>query len=202
MTRRRQWSRVKDEAMRVTVTERDVGYLDPGIGGLLDVFNRMGRLATTSSCIGRIALVEGKVHWGRDGESRIVYKTHSHLTPEELVRVLSRGYQNLWLKATGPIMHMRTNSVECARYLLEKAREHGFKHSGIISYDGSSGVVVELMSASQISTPLVVDGVIVVKLGRRHLEALVRRANGAIEEGRRRLSSLASELSTNPGACG
>ena len=202
MTRRKPWVKVKDDAVKSILLERDVGYLDVGIGPILETLNSVKNIATTSSCLGRIAIVEGIVHWGRDEDSRIAYKTHGKITPEAILRVLSRGFSNLWLKATGPILHARTNSLECALHMLSKARENGFKHSGIISHGTPSGTVVELMSASQLSTPLVVNGVVVIRMGREYLEALANKANSTVEEGRRRLKSFVDSLLADPGPCG
>jgi tRNA wybutosine-synthesizing protein 3 len=202
VSRRKTWSKVREEALGAVVRERDVGYLDPGIADVLNTLNSLGKLATTSSCNGRIAFVEGKVHWGRDRESRIVYKTHGRIIPEDILRIISRGFRDLWLKATGPIMHVRTNDFDCAMHLLEKARENGFKHSGIISHGNPGGIVVELMSANQMSTPLVADGAILVKLGSRQLSVLAEKANRTVEEGRRRLAWLVEDLARNPGFCG
>ena len=202
MVRRRTWDKVREEALNAIIRERDIGYLDPGIADILNALNSLRKLATTSSCIGRIAFVEGKVHWGRDGDSRIVYKTHGRIAPEDIIRVLSRGHRDLWLKATGPIMHVRISDFECALHLLEKAREHGFKHSGIISYGNPGGIVVELMSANQMSAPLAINGIILVKLGGRQLNVLADKANRTVEEGRRKLRLLVENLLKEPSVCG
>lgn len=202
MARRKPWVRVKDDAVGSVLLERDVGYLDIGIGPVLERLNSVKKIATTSSCLGRVSLVEGAVHWGRDDGSRIAYKTHGKISPELILRVLSRGFSNLWLKATGPILHARSSSLECALHVLLKARENGFKHSGIISHGGPGGTVVELMSASQLAVPLVVDGIVVVRTSREYLEALARRANETVQEGRRRLNSFVDALLADQGPCG
>lgn len=202
MSRRKPWARVKEDSVNSILVERDIGYLDVGIAPILESLNSLKGVATTSSCIGRVALVEGPFHWGRDEDSRIAYKTHSRITPEAILRVMSRGFTDLWLKATGPILHARTSSLDCALHLLGKARESGFKHSGVISHGGPGGSVVEIMSASQLSAPLIVGGVVVVRMGRDYLEALAGRANATVEEGRRRLRLLVDSLLTDPGPCG
>ncbi len=200
MARKRQWSKVKEEARDIVVKERDIGYLDPGIEEIINILNGIPGIATTSSCIGRVTIIEGVVHWGRDGDSRILYKTHGLLKPVDIEKILSRGFRNAWLKATGPILHVRTKTLECALHLLSKARETGFKHSGIISYSQEGGAVVELLSASQMAAPIVINGVSIVKTG-SHLELLAGKANSVVEEGRSRLYSLVSELMRNPGPC-
>ncbi len=184
----------------VILEEKDVGYLDPGISRVLEVLNSIKGLTTTSSCIGRVVLVEGKVHWGREKDSRILYKTHDQIRPQDILRVIARGFENVWLKATGPIMHVRTRGLDCAIHLLEKARRSGFKHSGIIAYNNNEAVV-ELLSAPQMASPIVIEGVIVVRTGPQ-LEYLAGRANMVVESGRQRLFSLSNSISSDPGPCG
>jgi len=200
LARKKDWSRIKEEAQRATGTERDIGYLDPGIGGILEEINRIPLVATTSSCLGRIALVEGRWHWERDEGARIVYKTHGALRVEDVLIALSRGYDYLWLKATGPILHLRTPSLDCALHILGLARESGFKHSGIIS-GSDAGFVVELIAATQLYTPLVLDGRRIVRLDWESLSRLVEAANSTVSEGRRRLQALVKAFSDGPGAC-
>jgi len=166
--------------------ERIIGYLDPGAEEILARLNSRPSLWTTSSCTGRITIVEGSFHWERD-DARIVYKTHDPLSLEELLRVLGRPFSDLWLKVTGPIIHFQTPSSDCAFTLLEAARRAGFKHSGVIS----SGEVytVEVVAPTRIDAPLRIEWRDVYSLD--GLPSLVAKANAALEEGRRRLNRLA-----------
>ncbi len=179
----------KPDIERMLFEERVIGYLDPGAEAFLRSLNARGNLWTTSSCIGRIAVVEGRFHWERGG-SRIVYKTHDPLSLEELLRVLARPFPDLWLKASGPIIHFQTPRLECALSLLETARNTGFKHSGIIS--GGQVYTIEVAAPTRIDAPL--------RVGRRDLytidglAVLVEKANEALLEGRRRLERLARSV--------
>ena len=197
----RSWEWSKRKAAQAIVEERDVGYLDPGIASILEKLNSLPGLATTSSCIGRVALVEGTVHWGRDEDSRILYKTHGEITVEEIMRVVSRGTPDVWLKATGPIMHVRARSLDCAIHLLSLARESGFKHSGIIAHSRGGGSVIELLSAAQMAVPLVVGGSPIFS-STRQLALIVEKANMIVREGRVRLAKLVDQIAESPGSCG
>jgi len=201
VARRREWARVKEEALGAVEEERDVGYLDPGISGILERLNSIPLIATTSSCIGRVALVEGEWHWERDEGARIAYKTHGTLREEDILTIIARGYRNLWLKATGPILHIRTPIMDCALHILAAARGAGFKHSGIISAGGPGGIVVELIAATQIYAPLILEGRRLVRLDRESLAQLVKAANETVKEGRRRLEELTESVVSEPGAC-
>jgi len=184
----------------IIAEERDIGYLDPGIEDVLRRLNSLKGVSTTSSCIGRVAIVEGPIHWGRGEDTRIVFKTHGRVRPEDILRVVGRGFESLWLRANGPILHLRVSSLDCAAHILAMARPHGFKHSGVISLS-REGPVVELMSAAQMSTPLVLAGRPVVRLDSAGLERLAGAANMVVEEGRRGLEELVSTLTASPGPC-
>jgi len=198
------WASLKAHVERLIRVDSIIGYLDPGILGILRRLNSLEGLATTSSCIGRITFIEGERHWDRSG-SRIVYKTHTRITAGALKRVLSRPFPSLWLKVSGPILHVKTVSVECALHLLEKARRHGFKHSGILSVErggeaGYTSAVVEIMSSIDVAIPLRIKGENLVSF--EDADKMASTLNALLLEGRRRLEGLADDLFKDPGPCG
>jgi len=202
LARRMPWKRFKEDLPERLLRERDIGYLDPGIEPMLERINSVPGLATTSTCIGRVTIVEGEWPWERGEEAaRIVYKTHTRLTLERLMAALSLGYCNLWLRVSPPLLHVRAASEECALHLLELARRTGHKHSGIISLAGEAGIVVEIMSGAQFTLPLTARCARTVTLSAPSLERLVSLVNETLEENRRRLSSLAESVSRDPGPC-
>lgn len=177
----------------VIYEERIIGYLDPGAERFLRALNSHPGLWTTSSCTGRITVVEGERHWER-GRTRVVYKTHDPITVAELMRVLSRPFRNLWLKATGPIIHFQTKSLRCAVKLLETARTSGFKHSGIF-HATREAITIEVIAPTRVDAPLRVGGLDLHT--ERGLNLLVAKANEALLDGRKRLEKLAKALATN-----
>lgn len=194
------WVSYKESVVREILEDSVIGYLDPGILELLLRLNRLKRLATTSSCTGRITIIEGERHWDRNA-SRIVYKTHTGISPEIFSRVLKGPFDNLWLKVSGPILHIRTVSIECALHILGKARLHGFKHSGIayVKPEEVGGIVVEVMSSIDVAAPLKIGGTVLVDLG--ETAKIVETANRFLAEGKKRLEDLVSDLTSDPGPC-
>ncbi|WP_083774060.1 tRNA(Phe) 7-((3-amino-3-carboxypropyl)-4-demethylwyosine(37)-N(4))-methyltransferase [Acidilobus saccharovorans] len=178
------------ELRRTLLEERLIGYLDPCAESYLMKLNGPF-IRTTSSCTGRITIVEGEWHWLRDS-ARIVFKTHSKISVYQLASALAKPFDNLWLKVTGPIIHARVYGVETVRQLMLAAREAGFKHSGIMYIDADGKeFVVEMLSAVQLSMPLRSQGLWIVRPD--SLSSIVDMANSALEEGWRRLARL-SEL--------
>lgn len=193
------WLKVKEEALKAIWEDRVIGYLDPGAEKFLYLLNKPALIVTTSSCVGRITIVEGKWHWERD-EARVVYKTHESLEKRVLESHLAKSYyEDLWLKVTGPIIHIRTPRLMCAHHIIKHARVSGFKHSGIISLDNVRGHVVEVMSGVQLMVPLKKGGRPLLNV--EPLEDLVSMANEALKEGRGRLETFSSKVSSEPGPC-
>ena len=194
-----QWLKFKRALLERVWEDRLIGYLDPGAERFLEALNKPKLLVTTSSCTGRITVVEGLWHWERE-EARVLYKTHDPIDVETLWKHATRPFAaNVWLKVTGPIIHFRTPSLRCASKLLQHARSSGFKHSGLISIDPVEGHTVEVMSGVQLMIPLRRDGVTIID--RSSLEKLAAMANEALLEGRRRLETLSAKLSLDPGGC-
>ncbi|MEM0341085.1 MAG: hypothetical protein QXN05_02180 [Acidilobaceae archaeon] len=193
------WLKYKKSVLEGLLEERLIGYLDPGAEEVLNKLNSPPLLLTTSSCIGRITLVEGEEHWSRK-RARVVYKTHDFIEISELNKTLARGFSTLWLKVSGPIIHFRTPRLACAFYALSLARKHGFKHSGVVSRHSRLGYSLELMSSIQMIVPLRLKGVDLFNESK--LEILVSEANALFRESRKRLTDLSQELSETPGLCG
>jgi len=177
----------------VLLEERMVAYLDPGAEWVLRALNEPPGLATTSSCMGRITLIEGEWPWERRSTTRVVFKTHTWLSLERLLLEISKPYENLWLKVTGPIAHIRASTPECGEWLLSRAREEGFKHSGAITLEARGGCcVIEVAAPTGFSCPLRLGWLNLY--GINQLRVIVRRANRALALGRRRLARLASRV--------
>ncbi|MGC9134224.1 tRNA-wybutosine modification methyltransferase TYW3 [Caldisphaera sp.] len=165
--------------------ERIIGYLDPHAEEFILELNGE-KFGTSSSCLGRITIIEGKWPWERD-KSRIVYKSHEKISIYNIANVISRPFNDLWLKVTGPIIHIRTERIDCALNILNIARISGFKHSGIIS-SSDNVFTVELMSAVQITMPLKINDTFV--FSKESLNEIINKANDALDEGHRRLRKL------------
>ncbi len=195
------WYEFKNKYLDSLLEERLVSYLDPGAEEILYKINSLENVVTTSSCIGRITIVEAEFPWERREDSRIVLKTHSKVDEFKIALVLSRDLAPLWLKVTGPIIHFRIKNFECASALLNIARRSGFKHSGIISIDerGPSCCTVEINSPTQMIVPLKTKKKVLIR--GNDLKVLVLLANEILFEGRKRLRNLVSNIDSIKDFC-
>ena len=186
------WRRRREMFYRRMLEDREIGYLDPGIEEVLEEFFRRPGSYTTSSCSGRITLVDAPWPWSRR-DSEVVFRSHDPVTVEEVAGIMEQPVlHTLWLVAAGPIIHVVTTGVEEAFSILDAARRAGFKHSGILS-SSEKGILVELRTGIRIVTPLKKGDMILVP--RDRLPLLVDLANRSVAEGRRRLRRLKAELS-------
>ncbi|MCE4606064.1 MAG: hypothetical protein F7B59_01855 [Desulfurococcales archaeon] len=146
------WHERKKRFYERMLEDKEIGYLDPGIERLLEAFFHRDGLYTTSSCIGRITVLYGLYPWERDSTS-IIFKKHGKID-EETVRyyIENPSYEHLWLRVTGPIVHVICKDEKWAQWIIEIARKSGFKHSCIFSM--KDDIVVEIMSSIQVTMPL------------------------------------------------
>ncbi len=157
---------------------------------LLEFNKRLGDYYTTSSCSGRICVVEARrfsFSKGRGG-FRFVEKWHRPVTIGEVLNVLKKVEgDNVWLIARAPILHVVARDVEKALRLMDIARRAGFKRACIFSI-GDKGVVIEIQGEDRIDIPVIIDGVWV--LTREGLGKAVELVNEALMFGKFRLASF------------
>ncbi len=187
-----EWKKRKREYTARIVEDRDIGYLDPGIEPYLEAINSRPDSYTTSSCIGRVSIIDAPAPWAKR-EGSVVFKKHGEITVGELETVLkTRPKHTYWIVASGPIIHVMTRSLQEALYILGKAREAGFKHSGITSAS-NKGFLVEIISSTQLILPIKRGDSRIPGDG-GSLDILVETINETVREGRRRLDKFMEAL--------
>lgn len=180
-----EWQRRREEAYRRFVEDIEVGYVDRDIVDFIKLVFSKKRVFTTSSCSGRIVVVDALYPWLREG-AHIIFKKHSPVTVSEIQDIVrQRPLYRYWLVVSGPIIHFNTASLEDTQRLLNTLRESGFKHSGVISIS-SSGIVVEAVSG--VWTPFLLrDGDLIAVSSLQHIVGV---ANSILAEGKNRLERL------------
>lgn len=162
------------------------GRVDPDIVDLLERINSSSDYYTTSSCSGRIQLAACE-HPGEKGKLRVLAKWHRPIRVEELVLALNSSQEpSIWFSVHPPILHIVARDIEAAKRLLVRARNSGFKHSGIQGL--GRRVVVEIMSMERLETPLRLHGMDL--MGPWAYPMLVEAANKLLTRSKRRLEKL------------
>jgi tRNA wybutosine-synthesizing protein 3 len=190
---REAWNERKREAWLKIFEDLEIGYLDVELLPLLVLLNRDVNLFTTSSCSGRITVMDANYPWERD-ETAIVFKTHGPIASFELEFMYKvPPHKRYWLIVSGPIIHIYSRSIKLALKILQLARRVGFKHSGVMNYSSERGAFIELVTGVYVTQLIRTREIVLVN--QRDLEHLARTFNQALIEGKRRLNSLYQELS-------
>lgn len=180
---------LKDKALqRLDVEGADE---DKNLQMLLQKINALKAYFTTSSCSGRIALIE-LPHIGAKKEAKFVGKWHRKITKEELARAIKKYRRGeLWLISQGPIIHVAARSLEDALLLLKTALRCGFKKSGIISIS-KYRVIIEILSTERMDLPLGTRGKVLCD--DTMLDFFVEKANAVINRSGSKLKRLIKEV--------
>ena len=160
-----------------------IGEWDKHIVELCEKINYFDNYYTTSSCSGRIAVIKD-IPNERGG----LFEFVSHDLIDGLD--LSEKKGDLKFKSEPPILHVACRSLEDAEELLEKAREVGWKRSGIISL--GKNIIVELLSTEKLEFPLMKDGKLLVS--EEFLEIVLDKSNENLKKGWEKISLLSSKF--------
>jgi len=154
------------------------GCLDKHIKKLCDKINSNKNYYTTSSCSGRIILIKSA---DKKGKKLFLFRTHDKISFNELKKQLkhiekSRIKEMVYFKQEPCILHVASRSLADGLKLLMKAREAGWKRSGMIA--SGKRIILELMSTEHIEMPIVNKGKILVSDS--FLKLLVNEANNKL----------------------
>jgi len=170
------------------IREGEEGRVDFDIFDFLREFNELSNYYTTSSCSGRIMIVDAfslSFAKGR-GLAKILAKWHRPVTLSEVLGAINSGV-NLWLLTRGPILHVVAKDVESAMDLTRLAKDAGFKRSSILSIK-DWGVVIEIESDDRLDIPIKVNGELL--LNNNQLSEIINAANETLMFGKLRLVRL------------
>jgi tRNA wybutosine-synthesizing protein 3 len=178
----------KDALNNLCASER-LQDVDENLKPLLTLINKKKDYYTTSSCSGRITLLEDR---GGKGDDKIQAKWHKKVTLDELLHELKKCGGKIWFKYECPIIHVVARDADKASKLLVIAHEAGFKRAGIHSIK-KERVLLEILSTERIELPVTEDGQILVDS--EHLSRIVAEANRKYEVGLWKLEKLAEKIS-------
>jgi tRNA wybutosine-synthesizing protein 3 len=107
--------------------------VDEGILPLLELINSIEGCYTSSSCAGRIVLLEIPQIGDKRGATFLGI-WHRTIQPEELKAAADQASHGLlWLLAQAPILHIGVQTPELADTLVKTAVSCGFKNSAVKS---------------------------------------------------------------------
>lgn len=175
------------QKLRHAVTEK---LVDNKIIPILNLINNLDDYYTSSSCYGRIVLLEiPKI--GDKKNAKWLGKWHGKITPIDVLSSLKNASKGqLWILAQSPIIHVYSKTQKAADQLLKAAVSCGFKHSGFKSIE--KNIVIELASTERLDVPVGRDGCIFCN--DEYIDLIVEISNDIIDRSVEKLSRFENFL--------
>ncbi|WP_297066365.1 hypothetical protein [Thermococcus sp.] len=176
------------ESLRRALEEDKV---DHDIIPLLEKLNALESYFTTSSCSGRISVME-MPHFGDKLNSVWLGKWHREVSVEEVLEAVRKHKSGqLWFLVRSPILHVSARTMEDAVRLLNLAIGLGFKYSNIKSVSHKK-LLVEIRSTERMDVPLGENGELWVD--EEYIERIVKIANDQLRRFKGKLKKLEENL--------
>ncbi|WP_456368117.1 tRNA(Phe) 7-((3-amino-3-carboxypropyl)-4-demethylwyosine(37)-N(4))-methyltransferase Taw3 [Thermococcus sp.] len=178
--------KAKREALKSLFTAMLDGKVDEDIIDLLLLINSIRGIYTTSSCSGRIGIIE-EPSLGAKPLSRWLIKVHREMTFQEAKKALERVEKGLiFLKSQPPIFHIGAEDIERAKMLHELGLASGFKYTTFKVI--SNRYLVEINGTEYLTVPLGRDGKIMVSDD--YLNFAIEIGNSMLKRSKERLPRL------------
>ncbi len=181
----------KERAMKGLRKALAEDKVDKDVIPLLKRINALDNYFTTSSCSGRISVME-MPHFGDKVNSVWLGKWHREVTAEEVLEAIGKHKSGqLWFLVRSPILHVAARTMEDAVELLNLAIGLGFKYSNIKSVSHKK-LLVEIRSTERMDVPLGEDGELWVD--EEYTERIVSLANAQVRRFKGKLKRMGEEI--------
>jgi tRNA wybutosine-synthesizing protein 3 len=180
----------KKSAIKKLEKACNAGEVDKGILPILNIINKSENYYTSSSCFGRIVVLEIP-EIGDKKNAKFLGRWHRSIEFEEVISSLKNAKKGqLWLLSQSPVIHIIAKTPEASDSLLKKAISCGFKHSGMKSFGKKN--VVEVCSTERLDAPIGLDGKLFCNDDHMHL--LVNISNEIIKKSTKKLKIFQEKL--------
>lgn len=168
------------------------GTYDPQIKKLCSLINQHPDFVTTSSCSGRIVLLQLPKQ-AKKNNARFLFQSHTLIKAHHIKEKLQHYAEKdlLTFKQEAPILHIATKSSPLAEALITLGQHCGFKRSTIITT--KKKIVVEIRSMEQIEAPIVDKHMLISD---DYLRYLVNCANQKLKKGWQQIQKLEKRWTT------
>ncbi len=178
--------KAKREALTSLFTAMREGKVDEDIIDLLLLINSIKGIYTTSSCSGRIGIIEEPA-LGAKPLSRWLIKVHRPIEFEEAKNALKDAREGLiFLKSQPPIFHVVAEDMEKAKKLHELGLASGFKYTTFKVI--SNRYLVEINATEYLTAPLGKDGNVLVN--EEYLRFAIEVGNSMLRHSKGRLPRI------------
>lgn len=153
----------------------NIGSWDKKLVTLCNKINKNKNYYTTSSCSGRVVLLKAS---DKKIEDAFLFRTHDTTSFKKLKKALDEiDYHDLVeFQQTSCILHVACRTIDDALLIVKKAKEAGWKRSGVMSSGERS--MVELHSTESMCLPIMDKKKILVD--NSYLKLIVEQANNKL----------------------
>lgn len=148
---------------------------DKPLGPYLDMINSTNGCVTSSSCYGRILLLN-KPSESKEKAS-FVDKWHRKVDEKEVLEALKQEKGFIWFKVDPLILHISCKDVETAKKVLKSKNKAGIKRGGVF-HMAPERVQIEVEGTQKMESPVKKKDMLV---GKDYIELLVNEANKKFE---------------------
>ena len=162
-----------------------IGEIDKDIKKLVEKINSKENFYTTSSCAGRIVLLEKESK--KKFDCTWIFKKHDTVKFKEIFDLLkNKKFPNpVWFIQQPLIMHVSCKDLNCAKQFLNLSRKI-FKKAGIIGLN-EKRVMVEIIGTEHLETIVADKNFVANEI---YLKNLIRYANKNFEENKNNIGKF------------
>lgn len=148
------WKNFKESILKNFESHLKEGRVDKEVLELIKKINSNHMLVTTSSCSGRIVLLEFDLNEGKK-TAEFYRKWHRSVSESEIIDAIVnyKSKKPLWFKFEPLILHIAAANVDVAAQFLKKIRAQGIKRGGIQSITKQK-VMIEIQGNGQLIFPV------------------------------------------------
>lgn len=180
----------KHHTLTLLQTAIDTKKVDTEILPILTVINQLPCYYTSSSCAGRILLLQ-LPSLGDKKNAVFLGKWHRQVSIEEVNEAMKTASSGLiWILSQSPIIHVIAKSLTDADKLVKVAISSGLKNSGFKTYDKK--IVIELCSTERLDAPIGENDTIYCT--KEHLVLLIKIANDIIIKSQEKINKFQKNL--------
>jgi len=163
--------------------------IDAPIKELIDLINQKKNYYTTSSCSGRIMVLQ-KPDVGKKHEAEWLYVTHDRGVVQEVQTALFDRKGDIWFKQEPLILHICCRDIDSAQQLVDIARLVGLKKSGVMN--ARKRILVEIVGPDLMETIIVKEGKLLFTVESFHV--LIDEANKRMDKNEKKAHSFREEI--------
>lgn len=182
--------KLRENALKTLEKAMKEDKVDEDMIDILKMINEKADLFTTSSCSGRIVLMEVP-HPGAKPGARFLGKWHEGVNTSNIIEAVSKAEKGyIIFMVHPPIIHVVAKDQYSAEKILKMGLSSGFKNSGMRAFRGK--IVVELQSTERMDVLIGKDGRLMVDI--EYLDVLSEFANLMLQKGKKKLEILRKNM--------